>query len=55
MEVRLRNFYDENLAIDPIKLGPFSYSSPLETSLLFILLMKSHLIAVWRGKVLKKN
>ena len=30
MEVGLHNFYDENQANDPIKLGLFLYSSPLD-------------------------
>jgi hypothetical protein len=30
MRVGLYNFYDENQTIDPIKLGLFLYSSPLE-------------------------
>jgi len=35
MEVELNNFYDENQAIDRIKLGRFLYSSALEVCLLF--------------------
>jgi len=35
MAMGLHDFYDENQAIDPVKLGPFLYSSALEMGLLF--------------------